>query len=372
MHASTVDMVVLPNYSVRIMRDLLLEVGLDAEQVFAGARVDAALADRPGGVVSARQQLAVETAFVQATEGRRDLWFEAGWRLSPLTHGLLGLVTLTAPNFERWVEFVCQRLDYSYSLAELRRVAGDGSTIGYELVVENVPPDLRSFTVHRTLGSSMRAFRDAWGGTPPIRIEVPASVSDAGWKRPVPITITKTNRDTVRYLRSTDGAGEPLPSSNELLHEMLSQRHESLHKSLAARTPVVERVISLLVSTGKFALPVSAAARALAMSQRTLQRRLAEHGISYREVQQVARAREARRLLGCEDISVSEIAWQLGYIDAPSFSNAFKVWTGLSPTEWRQIRPGTDVSLDVTMQLGGDFQPTERFTALRGTVPRTW
>jgi AraC-like DNA-binding protein len=50
-----------------------------------------------------------------------------------------------------------------------------------------------------------------------------------------------------------------------------------------------------------------------------------------------------------------EIAWQLGYIDAPSFSNAFKVWTGLTPTEWRQIRPGTEVSLDATLQLAGDL-----------------
>jgi AraC-like DNA-binding protein len=353
MHESTLDIVVLPNYSVRIMRDLLSESGLDAGQVFAGARVDPALADRPGRVVSGRQQLAVEAAFVQATEDHRELWFEAGWRLSPLTHGILGVVVLTAPSLERWAEFVCRRLDYSYSLAEFRPTAGDGSTIGFEMRVETVPPELRSFAVHRYLGSSMRAFRDAWGGTPPIRFEVPASVSDAGWKRPVPITITRTNRDTLRWLWSADRAGRPLPSSNELLHEMLSRRYENLHKSLAARAPIVERVIALLVRSGKFAVPVSDAARALAMSQRTLQRRLAEHGVSYREVQQLARAREARRLLGYEDMSVSEIAWQLGYTDVPSFSNAFKVWTGLSPTEWRQTPRGTDASLDVMLQLGG-------------------
>jgi AraC-like DNA-binding protein len=355
MHASTLDIVVLPNYSVRIMRDLLLEVGLDAEQVFAGARVDPALADRPGGVVSGCQEVAVQAAFVQATADRRELWFEAGWRLTPLSHGIFGVLLLTAPSLERWAEFACRTTDYNYSLGEFRSLAGDGTTIGYEMRVEAVPSELQSFTVHRALGGSMRAFRDAWGGTPPIQIEVPASVNDPGWKRPVPITITKTNRDTIRWLWSADRAGRPLPSSNELLHEMLSRRYEKLHKSLVARTPIVERVISLLVSSGKFALSVSDAAPALAMSQRTLQRRLAEHGVSYREVQQLARVREARRLLGCEDMSVSEIAWQLGYIHVPSFSDAFKVWTGLTPTEWRQIRPGTEASLDVTLQLGGDL-----------------
>ena len=72
-------------------------------------------------------------------------------------------------------------------------------------------------------------------------------------------------------------------------------------------------------------------ARALGVSLRTLQRRLADEGTSYQAILDGARADLARVYLA-EGWSVTEIAFTLGFSDTSSFSRAFRRWTGRAPT----------------------------------------
>jgi AraC-like DNA-binding protein len=78
----------------------------------------------------------------------------------------------------------------------------------------------------------------------------------------------------------------------------------------------------------------SAVARALGVSVRTLQRRLAAEGASYQAILDGARAELARIYLA-EGWSVTEIAFTLGFSDTSSFSRAFRRWTGTAPSARR-------------------------------------
>jgi AraC-like DNA-binding protein len=76
-------------------------------------------------------------------------------------------------------------------------------------------------------------------------------------------------------------------------------------------------------------------ARALGMSQRSLQRRLRESGTSYEGV-----LGEMRKELACSYLrqgrySVGELAFTLGFEDASAFARAFRRWTGVSPSAFR-------------------------------------
>ncbi|MEM8621654.1 MAG: AraC family transcriptional regulator ligand-binding domain-containing protein [Actinomycetota bacterium] len=73
----------------------------------------------------------------------------------------------------------------------------------------------------------------------------------------------------------------------------------------------------------------------LAMSSRTLQRRLGDEGTSYQAVLASTRERLARHYLSNDTISAGEIAFLLGYADASSFYRAFNDWTGLTPDRLR-------------------------------------
>jgi AraC-like DNA-binding protein len=83
---------------------------------------------------------------------------------------------------------------------------------------------------------------------------------------------------------------------------------------------------------------LEATARRLAMSARTLQRRLHELGTSHTKIVEEVREGLARQLLGDGRTSVSEVGFLLGFADASAFHHAFVRWTGVTPTAFREER----------------------------------
>lgn len=81
-----------------------------------------------------------------------------------------------------------------------------------------------------------------------------------------------------------------------------------------------------------------AIARELGMSGRNLQRHLAEDGDSFKEIVERARANLARSYVVEGRLTMTEIAFMLGFADTSVFSRAFKRWTGRSPRDY-QRRP---------------------------------
>jgi AraC-like DNA-binding protein len=77
----------------------------------------------------------------------------------------------------------------------------------------------------------------------------------------------------------------------------------------------------------------------LAMSQRTLRRRLQEQGATFQNLLDEARFEMARRNLTQTELDVSQIAFRLGYSDVGSFDRAFRRWSGMSPLAFRKERP---------------------------------
>ena len=79
-------------------------------------------------------------------------------------------------------------------------------------------------------------------------------------------------------------------------------------------------------------------ARVLGTSQRTLSRRLAEEGLTFERVLEEMRRDLALRYLRDARLSVSRVAWLLGFQEVTAFTHAFRRWTGRTPTEARARR----------------------------------
>jgi AraC-like DNA-binding protein len=78
-------------------------------------------------------------------------------------------------------------------------------------------------------------------------------------------------------------------------------------------------------------------ARELGLSGRTLQRRLADDGVSFQQVLADTRRELARHYLRQPAVDLSETAYLLGYDDPNSFFRAFHHWEGTSPGQWRAL-----------------------------------
>jgi AraC-like DNA-binding protein len=83
-------------------------------------------------------------------------------------------------------------------------------------------------------------------------------------------------------------------------------------------------------------LHIDTVAESLMMSRRSLQRCLAEQGISYSELLADVRMHSAIKRLRCADEPITDIAFALGYSNASNFTRAFKVRTGVSPQTFRR------------------------------------
>ncbi len=81
---------------------------------------------------------------------------------------------------------------------------------------------------------------------------------------------------------------------------------------------------------------IEEAAKRLALTKRTLQRKLAEESSSYQAVLTATRRELAQHYLARSSVSLVEVAYLLGFQDGNSFIRAFRGWTGETPREYRQ------------------------------------
>jgi len=77
-------------------------------------------------------------------------------------------------------------------------------------------------------------------------------------------------------------------------------------------------------------------ATALHISNRTLQRLLQQQQTRFRDLLAHCRHQAALHYLANSDLSLQQIAYQLGFEEQSSFQKAFKCWQGCSPGVFRQ------------------------------------
>ncbi|ROZ66552.1 AraC family transcriptional regulator [Ramlibacter sp. WS9] len=109
---------------------------------------------------------------------------------------------------------------------------------------------------------------------------------------------------------------------------------------LAGRTPAPVLTLrreleqALLGSLSQGVPGIEALAGRMCISARTLQRRLAEEGLTLRALAEDVRRRVALQQVGA-GVPLAEVCYLLGFADTRSFFRAFRRWTGQSPAAWR-------------------------------------
>lgn len=131
-------------------------------------------------------------------------------------------------------------------------------------------------------------------------------------------------------------AAKPFLTTNQAMWSILQPELNKRLKDLTRESSFKERVRACLVEilpSGHYSM--ADVASKLAMSSRTLHRRLKDEATTFQAVLDELREELARHYLGVSDYSSTEIAFLLGYEETNSFYRAFRVWTGNTPEEIR-------------------------------------
>ena len=137
-------------------------------------------------------------------------------------------------------------------------------------------------------------------------------------------------------------AARPLLDADGALSAIVRRRLDKVvaDRALAEPASLRARVRRMLVENlGQNTITADGVAAALAMSRRTLTRRLGEDGASFREVLDDVRRELALALLQDVTLSVADVAFFLQYSEPAAFHRSFRRWTGLTPHEYRSRRP---------------------------------
>lgn len=121
------------------------------------------------------------------------------------------------------------------------------------------------------------------------------------------------------------------PELSRMNEQILNQHISSLDKG--GIESQVERAILQTLPSGDVSEAVIA--DRLHLSTRTLQRRLAEQGSSFKMLLQLIRKRLAEQYILDNNLAISEIAYLLGFSEQSNFTRAFKRWFAVSPSQFR-------------------------------------
>jgi AraC-like DNA-binding protein len=138
-----------------------------------------------------------------------------------------------------------------------------------------------------------------------------------------------------------DSLGLPLRRRDPALRRVL-EGHAAMagaRSSVADDRSVVAQIRPVLASRlGRGIVSMASVARQLATTPRTLQRRLADEGISFQALVDVVRRERAERLLADHSLAVGEIGYLLGFSEPSAFHRAFKRWHDVTPLEYRRAQ----------------------------------
>ena len=136
--------------------------------------------------------------------------------------------------------------------------------------------------------------------------------------------------DAARPMREAD------PALAGIIHRRLENARSDRDRSGAAPLSTLVRRV-LVEHLGRSALTLDAVAVTLAVSRRTLTRRLTEEHTSFRQLLDEVRSDFARALLQDPNLSIGDIAFFLQYSEPTAFHRSFRRWTGQTPQAFREV-----------------------------------
>ena len=314
---------------------LLEEYGQDPEPLFRRAEIDPALLKNPNARLPVHS---CNVAWLRASSRIADPCFgvKAGEHWHPSMFGALGFAWLASTSLrtalgrlERYTDLVLER-----GAVEVRD--GRGGDVTVTLSYQGSPFTLPALA-DAMLSLLLRLCRlNAGDSLNPKRVTLFHSApADAGpyftyFRCPVEFD---ADRDSLTLDKKV--VDQPLPSANPHLADLNDQEIiRYLARCCGDRVSdrVQATIIEQLASGGVSADKV---AQALHVSTRTLHRQLQGEGTTFKGLLEETRRKLAATYLSDDDISLTQIAFMLGFSEPSAFTRAYRRWTGQSPSETR-------------------------------------
>ncbi len=316
------------------------EHGLDAATCLSGTGLTLQdLADR-ATEVHASQELTMVRNLIGRLGDLPGLGLETGSRYQLADMGILGFALMASPTFGDAIDVACR---YAALTASYLSLAGPELSQAEAVVAfdnSHVPRDVRRFLLERDFAIMLRILPLLLrAGHAPITVRVeladlqlPADMVEID---NLTVIVAETSRNVLAI--PSELVNQPMPAADPQTAAICIRQCEELLNRRRTRRGLSGAIRTRMIQDSTQIPAMATVAKELCITERTLHRRLAAEGTSYRALLDEVRATLAAELLS-SGLSVEETARRLGYSETAAFTRAHTRWNGHPP---RRRKRGT-------------------------------
>ncbi len=314
---------------------MLERYGVSKEQLLAGAAEPPNLRD-PGARLPLQDFVDIVRRAIKLS-GAPWLGWDFGATLTLSSHGFLGYAAMSSETLRDAVELAVKFFRTRTTVVDLQfKTEGDTAILQLDELV--ALHDIQPFVVESLFSSFHFMGLKLLGEVPmdgELRFAFPEPDYYARMKPLIPVPVLfDCAYNQMRFPASR--LDQRLRFADPRLAKMAEAQCEQEMANIKSPPKLLNQVRRIILAqSGRFP-SVDEAASDLHMSSRTLKRKLQQLGTSYQTILDDLRKGLAVEYLTQTEITVDDIAVQLGYSDASNFARAFRRWTGRSPSDYRR------------------------------------
>jgi AraC-like DNA-binding protein len=318
--------------------DVLIEQGHPAGEILRNVDLQEEDVHSPTARISLAELL---TACKNAIRLSSDpnLPYGIGTSIHISAYGMYGFAILCCPDFRNAMAFAARYHSLAAPLATIafNEEKGFGCWTIEPDMHTAVNPQVYRFITEMQIGIHISLMRDIMGAAfTPDQISLTYSETDdfglpAGL---IGCRVRFASEHNKIVFRSA-WLDQPARLGNRTTYPMIVALCDNLLNELKLRVGIAGEIRALLLRDITNPPTLTAIAKALEVSDRSLRRQLQEQGISFRGLLDELRMQIALKYLRTTRLANEDIALALGFSDAANFRRAFRRWTNKSPSEIR-------------------------------------
>jgi AraC-like DNA-binding protein len=320
----------------KVMINFALNEGVDLETCLLGTAISEHQLNDGSALIEPEQEMLLIENLMLALSGITVLGFRVGLCYNIATFGIWGFSLRTCRTLRDALQIALRFLPLSTAYCDISPVEQDGA-FSLRINPQGIPCHLRQFLLERDMAASIVLVKElSLNEIQSVAAEFTAPTSEDTRFIEIACAAKPTFQNTYNAITiPSKYLDKPLSTFDATLESMLTEQCvRQLRKRQTSGT--VERVRRHILGDLGLTASLEDVASALAISGRTLRRKLDQEKTSVRGLVEEERKQMAFQLLTDTDMKLDQLAAHLGYTDTRSFTRAFQRWSNCSPSHYRQ------------------------------------
>ncbi|USA48216.1 AraC family transcriptional regulator [Acinetobacter sp. C26M] len=327
--------------SVQLLIELGEQLGITPHNVLTGTGLNLSRLNDVNGVVTPDEEISVINHLIELLSPHTaGLGLLAGFKHQLTTYGILGYALMSSATGLDAMKLVQHYLPLTYTFVKINFHQENPQCIISFTEPAGLTSALQRFVVERAMAATARVIRDIYEDSFQLdafhlQYSAPQHLFLQLPEQYLGTAIIFNQKNNVLKFNAAQ-LNTQMPHANpntaamceRLCKELIRQRHTTL------TTTMIVRDFLMNAPTGTL-LKLNHIADRLHSSERTLKRRLQEENTTFRQIQNEALHQRANDLLS-GNLTLTQVAEHLGFSDLSTFSQAYKRWTGIAPSQFQK------------------------------------